>query len=371
MDNKKPMSTANKPSIAVTTTIVALLVIGSVGITGFAQGMKNEFQDNVLQNSQTTARKRVLSYLDKKDQVRPVAEKVSCEGVLTDLAAYQGELIARSVNFDAPQNGKFKISLYLKNTGTSPWLSDKAGCSGKPVMRLGTAKEYDRASNFYNKEDSAWITKNRIAMKEQRVEPGEIATFTFSAKTGSEVEIYKEFFQPAVESVGWINSPATTAEIEVRVGNVSDELLYRANIMNHSDKASTFTITGEPTVYVNLTTQKTRISFGDTVVREYTVSTGHYKTPTPPGRFKILQKQDLRIGSKKPHYRMPQFQLLTPSGVGFHALPYLVNDKGTFWKEALSNIGQRVSHGCVRLLPEDAEDLFNITKVGTQVVIHY
>ena len=109
---------------------------------------------------------------------------------------------------------------------------------------------------------------------------------------------------------------------------------------------------------------------GDTLIREYTVSTGTFNTPTPLGNFKILNKQDLRIARKWPHYHMPQWQGFTKWGHGFHSLPYLANDKGIFWNEALTHIGQRVSHGCIRLLPEDAEDLYSLTEVGTEMVIH-
>ena len=67
---------------------------------------------------------------------------------------------------------------------------------------------------------------------------------------------------------------------------------------------------------------------------------------------------------------MLYFQLFTWRGHGLHALPYLMNDGGVFWKEALSDIGKPVSHGCVRQLPEDAITLYNFTSVGTPIWIH-
>ena len=127
---------------------------------------------------------------------------------------------------------------------------------------------------------------------------------------------------------------------------------------------------GERVVDVDISEQKLRLKFGQTVIREYLVSTGTFNTPTPLDRFKILNKQELRIGSAKPHYRMPFWQGFTRGGAGFHSLPYLANDNGVFWEEALSHIGQRVSHGCVRLLPEDAEDFYKLTAVGIKVVVH-
>ncbi|MEK7136820.1 MAG: L,D-transpeptidase, partial [Patescibacteria group bacterium] len=56
---------------------------------------------------------------------------------------------------------------------------------------------------------------------------------------------------------------------------------------------------------------------------------------------------------------------------GFHALPYLGKspESSGFWQEARSHIGIPVSHGCIRLLPEDAENVYEWVEVGTKVYI--
>ena len=120
-----------------------------------------------------------------------------------------------------------------------------------------------------------------------------------------------------------------------------------------------------------------RVFLGDTMIRDFLISSGTFQTPTPLGSGKIVDKQDLRISNKYPHYRMPFWHSLAFDkhggqflGYGFHSLPYLANDKGIFWNEALNHLGQRVSHGCVRIGPEDSEDLYNITQIGTKFLIH-
>lgn len=63
--------------------------------------------------------------------------------------------------------------------------------------------------------------------------------------------------------------------------------------------------------------------------------------------------------------------MFRPSGYGLHALPSLGNDGGIFWTEALTHIGIPVSHGCVRILPEDAIWLYDFTEIGDTVTVQY
>jgi hypothetical protein len=70
---------------------------------------------------------------------------------------------------------------------------------------------------------------------------------------------------------------------------------------------------------------------------------------------------------------MPYYMAFTESqSHGLHALPYLGSgpESSGYWQEALDHIGIPVSHGCVRLLPDDAEKLFRELEVGTPVYIN-
>lgn len=351
--------------------LVGVFALGVIGVSASTNEAAYNLKTSIFDAQQTTAHNRIARSITKNKAIKGDPAVISCTDISSDPAAYKGEFIARNVTLDLVSEKKLKVSLYLKNTGTSPWISDESGCTGKPFMRIGTARSHDHSSPLYTATDGAWHGTNRIAMKDLRVEPNEIATFSFVVSAPKENDIYKEFFQPVVEGVRWIEDRAATTELLVRVGTTTPELDRKAFLLGHSGKASTLNTEGEMNVHVDLSKQQAHIRLGEAVIREYVVSTGAYKTPTPTGRYKILSKEDLRIGRKSPHYRMPYFQMLTPTGVGFHALPYLANDKGSFWKEALTNIGRRVSHGCVRMLPEDAEDFFAITEIGTPVVIHY
>ena len=283
---------------------------------------------------------------------------------------YKGEFLTSENDVEVERGGDFEASLYLKNTGNVPWFGDASACSGTTYMRLGTSRTKDRRSVFFNPGDPRWIAANRVAMVEKRVDPGEIATFRFESKTPYVDDIFREYFQPVVEGKKWLEQKEETAFLDIYAGENDDANEERLFYLGSSGQAGALDLSGERVVDVDISEQKLRLKFGQTVIREYLVSTGTFNTPTPLGKFKILNKQELRIGSAKPHYRMPFWQGFTRGGAGFHSLPYLANDNGVFWEEALSHIGQRVSHGCVRLLPEDAEDFYKLTAVGIKVVVH-
>lgn len=107
-------------------------------------------------------------------------------------------------------------------------------------------------------------------------------------------------------------------------------------------------------------------------VRMFPISSGKTITPTPVGLFQVHRKQELRISRQVVPYRMPYYLSFTKSGShGMHALPYLGVSPASswYWSEALDHIGTPVSHGCVRLLPEDALALYEWAEVGIPVTI--
>lgn len=130
---------------------------------------------------------------------------------------------------------------------------------------------------------------------------------------------------------------------------------------------------GKKVVYVDLSDQEISLVDNGEIVARYPASSGAPETPTPRGNFQIHSKQDLRVSSQEIPYRMPNYIAFTKSqSHGLHALPYLgnVQTNSDYWHEARSHIGIPVSHGCVRLLPEDAVELYQMVEVGTAVVIN-
>jgi hypothetical protein len=105
---------------------------------------------------------------------------------------------------------------------------------------------------------------------------------------------------------------------------------------------------------VALRQQKITVYDSAGAILEAPVSTGSRTYETPAGIFTILQKNKDHVSNLYEDAAMPFMQRITWSGIALHAgaLP-----------------GYRASHGCIRLPYRFAERLFDLTSVGTRVVI--
>jgi len=293
-------------------------------------------------------------------------------------ADYDAKVIAVRKQFRHEESQEFRVKIFVKNSGNMPWFSPDSKCLGARVY-IGTTRDEGRESMFVdptiNKEDNSAISKSVIRMDsgKMRVDPGEIASFTFWGKADSEPSVYREFFAPYMEGSNDIFRDAEfkvdfyTGVTNESASDLRTKLLFAETSMRVNDMA----IEGKRSAEVDLSDQKLWLKLDDTIVREFRVSTGAKATPTPLGTFKILLKNEVRIGRAKPHYIMPRFQMFTPQGAALHALPSLGNDGGVFWTEARDHIGTPVSHGCVRMLPEDADFAYEFLSVGDSIYIHW
>jgi hypothetical protein len=112
--------------------------------------------------------------------------------------------------------------------------------------------------------------------------------------------------------------------------------------------------TPEPvTVVVSIPLQRAYVYRGAALVAASAVSTGKPGDDTPTGVFPILQKA-AKHTSNKYGSPMPYMQRLTWDGIALHAGP---------------NPGVPASHGCIRLPNAFARKLFEVTGIGTTVVV--
>ncbi len=283
---------------------------------------------------------------------------------------YDSEIISVRHKLKVDEGEIFTIKVFLKNSGNMPWFSDLSKCLG-PRMFLGTTKDKDRSSNLYEDGLNGWAGDNRVRIDQLRVDPGEIASFTFQAKADEEGNVYKEFFAPVLKDITWLDEDEFS--IYTIIGYQDDnaqDLRKKMDYSINSGSVNSLDLDADKSVLVDLSEQLMYIKLGENVIREFPVSTGAAKTPTPVGETKIKLKQEIRVAHKAPHYIMPYFQWFRAGGYGFHSLPSLGRaNAGIFWTEARSHIQIPVSHGCIRLLPEDAEWLFGYTEVGNKVVV--
>ena len=89
-------------------------------------------------------------------------------------------------------------------------------------------------------------------------------------------------------------------------------------------------------------------------VRQYTVATGAWNTPTPLGVFTINSRFSGRMSG---------------FGTCFLGLNVPWGSYGIHGTNKPESIGSNASHGCIRLRVKDAEELYALVPDGTRVVI--
>lgn len=109
-------------------------------------------------------------------------------------------------------------------------------------------------------------------------------------------------------------------------------------------------------------------------VRTYPLGVGSEGNETPTGNFAILEKKE------NPTWTVPESILLEKPYLPAKVPPGPANPLGKFWMcfapsyglhgtNKPLGIGRRVSHGCLRLYPDDIKDLFSRVPMGTPVKI--
>lgn len=127
--------------------------------------------------------------------------------------------------------------------------------------------------------------------------------------------------------------------------------------------ATTWTQIGRPpdpsptstyTITIDLGARRLYLKQGARTVRTFPVAVGKPQTPTPVGRWLIVQKA-LNPGG--------------PFGTRWMRLSVPWGGYGIHGTNAPALIGQAVSHGCVRMQNQDVEWLYNRVPLGTPVII--
>ena len=111
------------------------------------------------------------------------------------------------------------------------------------------------------------------------------------------------------------------------------------------------------------------------LVRIFPIGTGSEGHDTPPGKYRVVQK------IVKPAWHVPEsirkekpeLPKVVPPGpdnpLGSHALRLSSNSILIHGTNRPWGVGMRVSHGCIRLYPEDISRFFPLVPAGTKVTI--
>ena len=104
------------------------------------------------------------------------------------------------------------------------------------------------------------------------------------------------------------------------------------------------------------------------LVREMIASCGTAENPTPVGTFK-MQNDYKRFGYFVRFYCYAQYWSLVVNRIYFHSIPYLERDARCLDVHGFYQLGSPASHGCIRLLPDDAHWVYLYLCPGTTVEI--
>ncbi len=121
-------------------------------------------------------------------------------------------------------------------------------------------------------------------------------------------------------------------------------------------------------IVISLSEQRMRVYEGGALLYEWPVSTGIPSSPTYPGVYQILSKEENAYASQWDLW-MPHFLAIYRAGGevynGIHALPILSNGQ-RLWEGLL---GTPASYGCIILGIEQAAVLYDWAEIGVIVII--
>ncbi len=122
---------------------------------------------------------------------------------------------------------------------------------------------------------------------------------------------------------------------------------------------------GGITIDINLSSQYMTVYQGNTVIMETYISSGRPGFDTPTGTFYIQLKNGTQtmegvLGGE--YYNVPD----VPSVMYFTDVGHAIH--GAYWH---NNFGSVMSHGCINVPVDLAAWLYEITPVGTPVIIHW
>jgi lipoprotein-anchoring transpeptidase ErfK/SrfK len=132
----------------------------------------------------------------------------------------------------------------------------------------------------------------------------------------------------------------------------------------HAQESSRPTEVGERRrIVVSLINHKLVLFEGERVLRVYDVAVGKRSTPSPQGKFAIINRvpnptwygPGTVVAPGKSNPLGSRWMGLSAKGYGIH---------GT---NVPTSIGKAASHGCIRMRKQDLEELFEMVTVGTIV----
>ena len=184
-------------------------------------------------------------------------------------------------------------------------------------------------------------------------------------------KITPEVYGARVDQAAAVNAIAQTLSAEAALGTDSRTVALPVDDIKPKIVAAKF----KQAIIVSISQTKIRLYKGDKLVKTYRCAPGSYAFPTPIGDFKVVTKLKnapwINPGSDWAKNMPPSIPPGPYNPMGVRKIG--INYPGVFMHgippSEFGSIGTRASHGCMRMMPSDVEDLFGRVKIGTPVYI--
>ena len=139
--------------------------------------------------------------------------------------------------------------------------------------------------------------------------------------------------------------------------------------------------TGEPRIVVNLTRQQAFFFRGETLIGRTNISSGRREFETPPGKYRVIQKDVRHVSSEYGLFVARSGAVLRrdanvtrdplPKGARFVGapMPYFLRFRDGYGMHAGFVPRFRASHGCIRMPISMAKHFFDAAEIGTRVEV--
>jgi murein L,D-transpeptidase YcbB/YkuD len=128
-------------------------------------------------------------------------------------------------------------------------------------------------------------------------------------------------------------------------------------------------------IVINIPSRTLDLYVDGKVKKTYPVGVGRAQFPTPTGQFKVIRKV-VNPGWENPYKPVgySRIQAGSTNPLGTRWIGFKADSKGEFGihgTDSPQSVGKFSSHGCVRMLVEDAEELFEYININTPVHVTY
>jgi lipoprotein-anchoring transpeptidase ErfK/SrfK len=240
----------------------------------------------------------------------------------------------------------------LPDHGPKPMLTDAVN---------EAAPETAKAAEDTDTAETAETAQTPDVAAEAPVSP--FATADYSHYEKDLAEVMKQVLKPVKVAGGETLSKiakahGTTWELLTRVNGISDPRRIR---LGQSVQVPVAPIRVE----VDKETFKMSVFVGDVMVKQYPVCVGTEATPTPDGEFKVKRKAKNPSWSLDGQYAAPN----SPDNPAGSRWIDLGNRYGIHGTNEPNSVGKRASQGCVRMLNDDVEEVYDLLVDGALVVL--